>query len=186
METVELFAVTGGGGSRYFCWAAGPGQARPATHIQSFRENASPSSRICITNLYVLYLYGKCSSIVFFSVLRFFLVDYRNMDVHCMYSLIDAEACSDWLLLCISSASKNKLQNRFFVPTQTLQQTLTMGYGFLHTTTPPTTFKHAALACMHCSRPCLLGQFCPLTFFRPPKIFFSPLPQIQQTWRCFL
>jgi hypothetical protein len=113
VETVELFAVTGGGGSRYFCWAAGPGQARPATHIQSFRENASPSSRICITNLYVLYLYGKCSSIFFFSVLRFFLVDYRNMDVHCMYSLIDAEACSDWLLLCISSASKNNCKTDF-------------------------------------------------------------------------
>lgn len=129
METVELFAVTGGGGSRYFCWAAGPGQARPATHIQSFRENASPSSRICITNLYVLYLYGKCSSIVFFSVLRFFLVDYRNMDVHCMYSLIDAEACSDWLLP--ASASKNKLlQNRFFVPTQDSNKHLPWGTAF--------------------------------------------------------
>ncbi len=170
METVELFAVTGGGGSRYFCWAAGPGQARPATHIQSFRENASPSSRICITNLYVLYLYGKCSSIFFFSVLRFFLVDYRNMDVHC--------AC-----IC---KQKQAAAKPIFRSDTRLQQTLTMGYGFLHTTTPPTTFKHAALACMQCSRPCLLGQFCPLTFFRPPKIFFSPLPQIQQTWRCFL
>jgi len=158
--------------------------AGPATHIQSFHEFASPSSRICITNLYVLYLYGKCSSIVFFSVLRFFMVDYRNLGVHCMYSLIDAEACSDWLLLCI--CKQKQAAKPIFRSDTTLQQTLTMGYGFLHTTTPPTTFKHAALACMQCSRPCLLGQFCPLTFFRPPKIFFSPLPQIQQTWRCFL
>ena len=35
------------------------------------------------------------------------------MDVHCMYSLIDAEACSDWLLLCISSASKNNCKTDF-------------------------------------------------------------------------
>ena len=181
METVELFAVTGGGGSQDFCWVLVLlGQQRTSNRFMSLPLLLHESvSRICM-----YYLYGKCSSIVFFSVLRFFMVDYRNLGVHCMYSLIDAEACSDWLLLCI--CKQKQAAKPIFRSDTTLQQTLAMGYGFLHTTTPPTTFKHAALACMQCSRPCLLGQFCPLTFFRPPKIFFSPLPQIQQTWRCFL
>ena len=185
METVELFAVTGGGGSQDFCWGCVL-CAGPATHIQSFHEFASPSSRICITNLYVLYLYGKCSSIVFFSVLRFFLVDYRNMDVHCMYSLIDAEACSDWLLLCIckqKQAAKPIFRSDTNTPTNTYHGVRLSSYYY---PTNPLSNTLLSLACMQCSRPCLLGQFCPLTFFRPPKIFFSPLPQIQQTWRCFL